>query len=473
MSKINDLTQGSISKGLWGMAIPLITASFVQMAYNMTDMIWLGRLGSEHVAAVGVAGFFTWLCNALAYITKVGSEVTISQSIGGKHKNRARIYANHATALSIMIALCYALFIWFAARWLTGFFNLDHAISSMSVNYLRIITPGIFFMFNINTFSGLYNGQGDSKTPFKIVATGLVCNIILDPLLIYGGGFIPGLGVKGAAIATLFSQGVVFSIFIYKLYIKTSPIGKLHLFPRIKGRFILRIASLGLPASMQSALFSMFSLTLGTIAARWGHVGVAVQSIGAQIEAITWMTAAGFSTALAAFVGQNYGAGNLSRIRKGYFYTLKLAGGISLLASILFLLFSREIFGIFVQDTETILAGSTYLKILALSQVFSALESVTTGAFNGSGRTAPPAISGIILTGARIPLAYYLITLPVLGLNGIWWSITISSILKGVVLAAWYYRFQQNLQYGIHRPTPFIGKIHLFATRLWQHHTND
>ncbi len=84
MTKINDLTQGSISKGIWSMAIPLITASFVQMAYSMTDMIWLGHLGSESVAAVGVAGFFTWLGNALSFISKVGAEVTISQSLGAR-----------------------------------------------------------------------------------------------------------------------------------------------------------------------------------------------------------------------------------------------------------------------------------------------------------------------------------------------------------------------------------------------------
>lgn len=95
MTKINDLTQGSISKGIWSMAIPLITASFVQMAYSMTDMIWLGHLGSESVAAVGVAGFFTWLGNALSFISKVGAEVTISQSLGARASKRARAYATN------------------------------------------------------------------------------------------------------------------------------------------------------------------------------------------------------------------------------------------------------------------------------------------------------------------------------------------------------------------------------------------
>lgn len=90
MAKVNDLTQGSISQGIWSMAIPLITASFVQMAYSMTDMIWLGHLGSESVAAVGVAGFFTWLGNALSFISKVGAEVTISQSLGARAGKRAR-----------------------------------------------------------------------------------------------------------------------------------------------------------------------------------------------------------------------------------------------------------------------------------------------------------------------------------------------------------------------------------------------
>ena len=146
MTKINDLTQGSISKGIWSMAIPLITASFVQMAYNMTDMIWLGHLGSESVAAVGVAGF------------------------------------NQSAMLSTIIALGYACFIYIAAPMLVGLFHLEENISELAIMYMRLVTPGLFFTFNNNTYSGLYNGQGNSKTPLKIVATGLIFNIVLDPL---------------------------------------------------------------------------------------------------------------------------------------------------------------------------------------------------------------------------------------------------------------------------------------------------
>lgn len=193
-----------------------------------------------------------------------------------------------------------------------------------------------------------------------------------------------------------------------------------------------------------------------------------MQSVGAQIEAITWMTAAGFSTALAAFTGQNFGARNLDRIRLGYHYTLKLAGGIALIACLAFLFFSKEIFSVFINEPQTLVAGSAYLKILAISQIFSAIEQVTAGAFNGCGRTTPPAIVGIILTGARIPLAYYLVSFPTLGLNGIWWSISISSVMKGIVLAIWYQSFQKRLLSGRYKPTGILGKMHAVASRLWQ-----
>lgn len=442
--KTNDLTQGSIFRSLWVMAVPLISASFIQMAYSMTDMLWLGHLGSDAVAAAGAAGFFTWLCNALSFMTKIGAEITVSQSIGARDSRRAAHYASQAITLSAVTGLIYACFIIIAAPALIGLFHFEEHITVQAVNYMRIIAPGLFFQFNNNTYSGLYNGQGDSRTPFRISAIGLIVNILVDPLLIYGPGPLPQLGTAGAAIATALAQLVVFLIFCRRIFSERFPLGRMHLINRIKRDFARRIILLGLPVSMQNALFSMFSLTLATLAARWGAVGVATQSIGAQIEAISWMTAAGFSTALAAFTGQNYGAGNYERIRQGYKLTLGIAGSIGLFAGILFFLFNREIFSLFVNEPETITAGGNYLKILALSQLFMVTESVTAGAFNGTGHTTPPALTSIIFTGVRIPLAYLLTSFPALGLTGIWWSITISSILKGSLLPLWYLHFQHR-----------------------------
>ena len=287
-------------------------------------------------------------------------------------------------------------------------------------------------------------GQGDSRTPFRISAVGLVVNIVFDPLLIYGVGPFPAWGVAGAAVATAFAQAVVYALFARRVFSVRFPLGRLAFFSPLKREVARRILLLGLPVSLQNALFSMFSLTLATLAARWGSVGVAAQSIGSQIEAISWMTAAGFSTALASFTGQNYGAGQFSRIRQGYRLTLCIAGGVGLAAGVLFFVLNEEIFSLFVNEPDAIAAGGDYLKILALSQLFMVTESVTAGAFNGTGHTLPPALTGILLTGARIPLAYLLTAVPELGLNGIWWSITLSSILKGTVLPLWFLYFQRR-----------------------------
>ncbi|MEG2277019.1 MAG: MATE family efflux transporter [Odoribacter sp.] len=457
--KPTDLTQGSIFRSLWIMAVPLISASFVQMAYSMTDMLWLGHLGSESVAAAGAAGFFTWLCNALSFMTKIGAEITISQSIGAKDKERAAHYAAQAVKLSALIGILYACFIFLSAPTLIGLFHFDTSISDQAITYMRIIVPGLFFQFNNNTFSGLYNGQGDSRSPFKITAVGLIVNILLDPLLIYGYGPFPALGTAGAAIATVLAQLVVYSLFARRIFSDRFPLGRLHLFSGFKKDFSLRIIRLGLPVSMQNALFAMFSLTLATVAARWGAVGVATQSIGAQIEAISWMTAAGFSTALAAFTGQNYGAGNYERIRQGYRITLKIAGCIGLFAGILFFVFNREIFSLFVTEETAIDAGGKYLKILAISQLFMVTESVTAGAFNGYGHTIPPALTSILLNAARIPMAFLLVSFPFFGLTGIWWSITLSSILKGILLPLWYLHFQR---YRMPKAIPQTNEHHQF-----------
>lgn len=445
MKKITDLTQGSIMQALWTMAMPLISASFIQMAYSMTDMLWLGHLSSDAVAAVGAAAFFTWLCNALSFLIKTGSEITISQAIGAQDVSRAAKYANQAIALSLLLGIGYAIFIFTSAPILIRFFHFEESIATQSIQYLRIIASGFIFQLGNNTFCGIYNGQGNSKTPFRTIATGLIANIILDPLLIYGTGEYKGLGTAGAAIATLLSQLIVYLLFIQKIFSSDFPLGKMHFFSALQKKLSLRILLLGLPVSLESGLFSMFSLTLATLAARWGAVGVAAQSIGSQIEAISWMTATGFSTALASFVGQNYGARKYKRIQKGYRLTMYVAGSIGLSAGVLFFIFNREIFSLFVQEPEAIEAGGIYLKILALSQVFMVTELVTAGAFNGCGHTTPPALIGILLTGARIPFAYYLCSFPTLGLTGIWWSITISSILKGTIIPLWYSLFQKKL----------------------------
>lgn len=439
MAEVKDLTTGSITSRISSLAAPLIAASFVQMAYSMTDMAWLGHLSSKHVAAVGAASFIIWFCNSTSFISRIGAEISISQSLGRGSREEARSYAEHAIYLSCIVSLAVAVLVFIISPLFIGFFKLENDISAMGIDYLRIIAPGIFFTCNNNTFGGVFFGSGNSKTPFKIASIGLIANMILDPLLIFGYLGFPAMGTNGAALATTLSQLLVFSIFSYQLYTHRSPLGKLSVHFKKHKKKISQIARLGTPVSVQNMIFATLSTTLAQLAARFGHVGVAVFSIGSQIEAISWMTAGGFSTALGSFVGQNFGAKKYGRIVKGYQISMLLAGGIGLAAGLAFFFAGDMIFSLFVTEPETYHVGGVYLHILALSQVFMVMETVTAGAFNGLGRTSIPALLSIVLNACRIPMAYGLVTFAILGVTGIWWSITISSILKGTILTLWFY----------------------------------
>lgn len=463
MKKINNLTQGTILRALWIMALPLISSSFVQMAYNMTDILWLGNLGSEAVAAVGAAGFFMWLGNAISLLPKTAAEISISQSIGANNKTRATLFANQALSLSSIIGFGYMLFLLLFADQLISLFSFEETIAQNAATYLRLVAPGIFFTINNNCLSGVYNGIGDSKTPFKIIATGLIVNILLDPILIYGFGPIPQLASAGAGIATTLAQLIVFVCFAYRVHSKQFALGALKRLTKLKREYTGRLITLGAPLSIENGLFAMFSMTLSTIASGWGYQAVATFSIGSQIEAISWMTAGGFSTALAAFMGQNYGARNLERMKKGYYIMIFFAGSIGLFAAILFFFFGKELFWIFVKDETTIAMGADYMRILALSQLFMVFELVTIGAYNGTGRTVPPAVVGTLFTAIRIPMAMSLTRLPLFGVSGIWWSITISSILKGSILPVMFIRLLQKIrlqfQHTTHNPIPGDYKL--------------
>ncbi len=431
----NNLTEGKIFSTLVKLAIPIMGTSFVQMAYNMTDMIYIGRIGSGAVAAVGTAGFFTWLAMGLILISRSGAEIGVSQSIGKNDIKGAKGYAKNTIILNILLAIMYGAFLIIFRKELIGFFNLGNKeVIDMAINYLVIVAIGMNFYFINPVFTGIYNGSGDSRTPFRFNVVGLASNMILDPVLIFGIGPFPALGVRGAAIATVFSQVVVAALFI--LSVRKSTLIRGFSFKDFDTEYMKNIFKFGFPIAMQNALFCIFSMMIARIISVWGNVAIAVQKVGSQIESISWMTAGGFQTAISAFVGQNYGAKKWDRINEGYKTAMMIVGTIGIFSTCLLMFGARPIFAFFIPEESTIPYGVDYLRILAISQFFMCIEIGTAGAFNGMGKTMPPAIVGTLFTGLRIPAA--LIVSKYLGLNGVWWCISISSIIKGIVLTLWF-----------------------------------
>jgi putative MATE family efflux protein len=432
--KKQDLTTGNILYKLTLLSLPIMGMSLIQMAYNMIDIIWIGRLGNGAVAAVGTAGFFLKFGFAISSLIFIGTGVRTSQSVGAKEYKKANSYAETSIINTMGIILVFIVFILLFKSQLIGFFKLNNPyIEKMARDYMGITALGIFFSALSLVFTRIFNGHGDSKTPFLITSVGLILNIILDPILIFGLFGIPKLGVIGAAIATVFAQVIVSSILFINLRNKYKIFTQEIAYDMEKTRDIFK---LGTPVAAQRILFTGFSVIIARIIANWGAEAIAVQRIGVQIESLSWITAGGFQGALASFIGQNYGAKKFHRIKKGYYNAIGLISIWGILVSFILIVFPEPIFRIFLQDEEIVRLGVYYLRILGVSQLFMVIEMTTVGGFQGIGKTLPPSIVSITLTGARIPMALFL-TSTSLGLNGVWWSITISSILKGIVLPAW------------------------------------
>ncbi|HSR05182.1 MAG TPA: MATE family efflux transporter [Proteiniclasticum sp.] len=437
--KVN-LTYGNIGTTLTKLALPIMGTSFVQMTYNLTDMFWVGKLGSNSLAAVGTAGFFAWFAFSLILLSKVGAEVFVAQHLGRNDEEGAENYARSAIHLTLILAVLYGLILLVFRRNLIAFFNLgDASVIEMAVGYLAIIATGIVFTFINPVLTSIFNGAGDSKTPFLINLTGLVTNMILDPILIRGWGPIPELGVYGAALATIFAQFLVTSIFIYLMVTSKDPFFQINIFKKIDLERIRNIINLGFPVGFQNGLMAMIGMVIARIISVYGPEAIAAQKLGSQIESISWMTASGYATAISAFTGQNYGAKKYERIMKGYASGIRLMSFIGIAATVLLYFFAEPIFKVFIDDPVTIKMGASYLMIIAVSQWFQTLEISNQGAFNGLGKTLYPSFVGVTFNILRIPLAYYFSRNLELGLDGVWWAIAVSSIFKGIVLFGFFY----------------------------------
>jgi putative MATE family efflux protein len=436
----SDLTEGNILKKLITLALPIMGTSLIQMAYNLTDMIWIGVLGSSAVTAVGAAGFYMWFAFAFIVIPRIGAEVGVAQSIGRNDVNETKSYIRHSIQINVFFAVLYGITMITFRKELIGFFNIQSDdIIRMAISYLVIVSSGMIFFFLPPVLTSIFNGHGDSRTPFMINIIGLIVNIILDPLLILGIGPFPRIGVAGAAVATITAQFIVTMVFIYIIRKRTDFFVGLNFLQKPDWKHIRKITRLGAPVALQSGAFTFIAMVIARILSGWGPTPIAVQSVGSQIESISWMTAGGFQTALSAFVGQNYGAKKWDRIHKGYFTAIGTISVIGIITSCLLIFLPKPIFSIFIREPDAIKEGIIYLRILGVSQLFMCIEITTAGAFNGLGKTVPPSIVGIVLNALRIPGAL-LLSIP-FGLNGVWWSVSLSSILKGLILTSWFILF--------------------------------
>lgn len=428
--KVN-LLEGPILKTLLILSAPLMATAFVQMTYNLVDMAWVGRLGTKEVAAIGASGVFNWIAASIAAIARVGSNVYSSQYYGAGEENKLRNNIKSGMALVVILAGLYFVFIQIMAPKLIGIYNLEADVNKLAISYLRIISLGYVVQFLNPFFSSIYNSIGDSLRPFKMNSVGLIVNLILDPLLIFGFSFIPGMGIIGAGVATVLAQVVVTILFLFDINKSKNEVYEGLKMGRIERKHLGEIFKMGFPAGIQSIFMASISLVLNKFVASYGATPLAVYTIGTNMESISWMTTEGFQGGIIAFVGQNYGAKNIPRLKEIIRKSMKVVATIGLIGTFILIFFRRDLFNIFLPGDElAAYQGAYFLLILGSSQLFMTMEIGAAGVFHGLGLTKIPSIISIVFNFIRVPLAMLL--MPHLQFYGVWIAVTISSILKGV-----------------------------------------
>jgi putative MATE family efflux protein len=422
MRKI-DLTEGKTLTVLTTLSVPIMGSSLLQFTYNLVDMLWVGALGSDAVASVGSASFYLGLGYSINSLVVIGTGIKVAHAIGKKDDNEVKEYINAGLLINTIIAIIFALVLILKGRGLIDFLNINNLnVERDSYLFLAVSGPTMFFAFYNLLYARILGSFGNNKLTFDINSIGVIINIVLDPILIY----VFKLGVLGASLSTLLANIMMFFLYLFK----SSDILKYNVKVKIYYKKVKEILLLGFPMAIQRILFTIINIFLARIIAIFGSNAIAAQKIGLQIESITYMVIGGLNGAIAAFTGQNFGARKYERIKEGYATAIKIGAVYSLIMALLFMFFNVPFIKLFVRDESTIVIAKAYLQAVAFSQIFSTIETVSNGLFTGIGKPKIPSIISIVFTVFRIPMA--LILIKPLGLTGIWISISISSILKGI-----------------------------------------
>jgi putative MATE family efflux protein len=434
------LTEGSIFGALVRISIPIVLANILQVAYQLTDMYWVGKLSAEASAAVALSFPITFLMVAIGSGLAIAGSVLIAQYMG-RGEERAM---NHVTAQTLIMVTAISVILstvgYALSEPIVRFMGADQAVLPIAVQFIRITFIGFIFVFGFFVYQSLMRGLGVVQIPMLIVLLTVILNFALDPLFIYGWGPIPPLGAGGAAMATLLTQALAAVIGFVLLFS-----GKHGLHPRLADfrpdwAVIYKTFKLGLPASVDQGTRALNYALMTQLVARFGTVALAAYGIGTRILTFVVIPAMGLSMATTTLVAQNLGAGKLERAEETNLLANLLSFLVPTVGGALLFIFATPLATVFVpRSPEAIAESAHFIRILSLPLGFVGVQFTISGTLRGAGNTLAAMVLTIIAAWVlQFPLAYVLSQHTSLGLDGIWWSNPVSAILAAIVSVVWF-----------------------------------
>lgn len=434
---IKLILQGSMGKAILALAVPVVINSFLQTMYNLTDTYWLGQLGTNELAAINLVSPLQQIVVNFGSGLTVAGAVLIAQLIGASKKEEAASMASQifvcAMIFSIICAGVIAIFTPTVVNWL----GADELTAKVANVYLRIVILDMPFLYMVNIFAAIRQAQGDTVSPMFLNLTGILLNVILDPLLM----IVIHWGAAGAALATVIAKAVPAMISLVILKRDTTGVRirlKGFRFEKSKMKSILTV---GLPTAIGGSTMQLGFLLMSRNVYVYGTGAMASYGIGNKVNGLITLPSNGIGSAVATIVGQNIGANQIDRAEKGYKIARRVSviflfvGGLILSRPFL----SEAIVGLFSTDEEVIAMAADFLSIMALWCFTNGVYNSTSGLFQGSGHTeVTMAVDATRLWVFRFATLYVCENWLHMGVRSIWYSVVVSNALSSVILYVVY-----------------------------------
>lgn len=427
------IVNGNLYKVILVVALPLMVSELVQRAYTLTDMYFMGRLGSIQVAAL------TFVDPLINVILSVGLGLSVpmlamvSQSIGAKNYDKAKESIGNLICLALILSLIIGVVGFSSSGKILSLLKIEGELLTTSTAYLKIVLFGTLFTFLNVCYTSIKQAEGDTMRPLYMNIASLMCNVILNPIFI----FKMGLGIQGAAIATVISKFLLSAYGMYDLFHKGSglKINKSHI--RItKGQFI-NILILGLPAIITKCTTPSGHMVINTYAVKYGTHVLAAFGLGNKINSIFFSLSTSLSTTMTTVVGQNLGAGNIERVKsavKKVTIMSLITGGIG---TFIIIFFSEEILANFTSDPQVVKTAVEFFRVVTPTVLTWGIFQIVMGVYQGAGYTKiSMLISMIRLWVMRIPLIIILDRF--IGEKSLWYSMAVSNYTIGLICIAFY-----------------------------------
>jgi putative MATE family efflux protein len=436
-----DLTSGSLHRDIWYLALPMTLETGIQNVAQVLDTYWVGRLGSAALAAVTISISVRWVVNSLGNGLGIGGMAVVARRVGEKDRGAAEHATWQTILLGLMVSLVLGMLGLAVARPLLDLLGADAEVLPLGLDFLHVGFSGMFTLILVFVINALLRGAGEARLAMLVLFLATATTVVLEPLLVFGLGPLPALGVAGSAWASVlgFGAGLVLQLAVLLSGRARIGINLNDLAPDFP--LMVRIIRIAVPSTVQMTLRSSSRLVVVGLVGFYGTFALAGYGIANRLLLVALIPGFGLGNAAGTLVGQNLGARKPERAEQSAWWVSGYCASYVAAAGAMLFVTAHSLVTLFDSSPEVVAYGTECLRVVAPSLIASGVGVVLARGFDGAGNTVPAmAINLLTLWGLEIPVALFLTRWVGLGASGVWWGRAVANLANGLVFAFWFSR---------------------------------